>query len=107
VAVGHRVGSSTAKIWNNGNEAGQKWKSLTTDCYYQDGSETKEGHSFGRREVAQLVVALKEFPQIIERLPGFGFLGKMALEISLPLFPSKHPLSYIMSKRKHGKQSEI
>ena len=55
-----QVGSSVAKIWNNGNEAGQKWKSLTTGCYYQDGSETKEGHSFGRREIAQLVVALKE-----------------------------------------------
>lgn len=64
-----KVGNTLVKIWVNSN--GEKsWKNATTASLYQKDGKTMEGHSFARRETAQLAMGLQEAQKLMGGVEG-------------------------------------
>lgn len=74
-----QVQNALVKIWDNSNEAGQKWQSATVASLYQKDGKMTEGHSFARRETAQLIQALREAEK--QMVPAKGAVEETATEV--------------------------
>lgn len=54
-----KVGSALVKIWENQGEKGS-WHNVTVANLYKDGEDWKQGQSFGRHDLQNLMSALTQ-----------------------------------------------